>query len=66
MACGLSGPQRLWLERRPNGVESPREVLRRTSEKDESSSPPVVPGAAPALAKAGVGGYIYTVYTVYT
>ena len=25
----------------------------------KSSTPAVVPGAAPALAKAGVGGYIY-------
>ena len=30
-------------------------LLRKTS-----STPAVVPGAAPALAKAGVGGYIYT------
>ena len=27
--------------------------------KAGSTPPPVVPGAAPALAKAGVGGYIY-------
>ena len=32
-------------------------LLRKTS-----STPEVVPGAAPALAKAGVGGYIY-IYT---
>jgi len=25
--------------------------------RERSSTPPVVPGAAPALAKAGVGGY---------
>ena len=30
-------------------------LLRKTS-----STPEVVPGAAPALAKAGVGGYRYT------
>ena len=30
--------------------------------KKKSSTPAVVPGAAPALAKAGVGGYIY-IYT---
>ena len=29
-----------------------------------SSTPAVVPGAAPALAKAGVGGYIY-IYIIY-
>ena len=29
-----------------------------------SSTPAVVPGAAPALAKAGVGGYIY-IYVIY-
>ena len=26
------------------------------------STPPVVPGAAPALAKAGVGGYMFIIY----
>ena len=30
----------------------------------KSSTPAVVPGAAPALAKAGVGGYIYTPYYI--
>ena len=28
------------------------------------SAPPVVPGAAPALAKAGAGGYVY-IYIYY-
>ena len=30
-----------------------------------SSTPAVVPGAAPALAKAGVGGYLYILYIYY-
>ena len=30
-----------------------------TKHDKAGSTPPVVPGAAPALAKAGVGGYIY-------
>ena len=28
--------------------------------REPSSTPPVVPGAAPALAKAGVGGYLFS------
>ena len=35
-------------------------LLRKTS-----STPEVVPGAAPALAKAGVGGYIY-IYFIFS
>ena len=31
----------------------------RGKRRRRSSTPAVVPGAAPALAKAGVGGYIY-------
>ena len=34
--------------------------------KEPSSTPPVVPGAGPASAKAGVGGYIYIyIYVLY-
>ena len=36
-------------------------LLRKTS-----STPEVVPGAAPALAKAGVGGYTYMYNMYYT
>ena len=34
-------------------------VGRGKGSRKTGSTPPVVPGAAPALAKAGVGGYIY-------
>ena len=32
--------------------------------KKPSSTPPVVPGAAPALAKAGVGGLSFSMFTL--
>jgi len=34
--------------------------------REPSSTPPVFPGAAPALAKAGVGGYYNLYYIRYT
>ena len=34
-------------------------VLPRQTTREPSSTPPVAPGAAPALAKAGIGGYAH-------
>ena len=36
-------------------------VGRGKGSRKTGSTPPVVPGAAPALAKAGVGGYVYNI-----
>ena len=38
---------------------------RRAGGRTQGSTPSVVPGAAPALAKAGVGGFVYLVLIVY-
>ena len=43
-----------------NGMELQRRQAK--ASKKLRSTPAVVPGAAPAMAKAGVGGYIY-IYT---
>ena len=47
-------------------VQERQDLRRGKGSRKTGSTPPVVPGAAPALAKARVGGYIYIYIYIYT
>ena len=50
--CGLGVPVAC-------GVGRAKKIFQRCKPTKTGSTPPVVPGAAPALAKAGVGGFFF-------
>jgi len=46
-------------------VQERQDPRRGKGSRKTGSTPPVVPGAAPALAKARVGGYYIILYIIY-
>ena len=52
-----AGKRHAWTPEQETAMAENREALRHLKPTKRSSTPAVAPGAAPALAKAGVGGY---------